>query len=307
MILAEGRPYHAALLERARALKPMRTGVVHPCDSTALKSAIAAAELGLIEPLLIGNAQKIRAVAEATGMDVGPYELVGAAHSHEAAATGAALARSGAIAALMKGSLHSDEFLHEITRPDSGLHTERRISHAYVMEVAAYRRPLVISDAVVNVDPTLDEKRDITANAIDLARALDFEDVRVAILSAIESVSARVQSTLDAAALAKMADRGQLHGALVDGPLALDDAIEPEAATEKGIASAVAGRANVLIVPNFESGNMLAKALILLAEAAAAGVVLGARLPLILASRADTVEMRVASTALARLLRDKQQ
>jgi phosphate acetyltransferase len=304
MILADGRRYHAALLERARALEPMRTGVVHPCDPAALESAISAAELGLIEPLLIGNAAKIRSVAQARGVDISSYELVGAAHSHEAAATAAALARSGAVAALMKGSLHSDELLHEITRPDSGLHTERRISHAYVMDVPAHDRPLIISDAVVNIEPDLDAKHDITANAIDLAHSLELREVRVAILSAIESVSARVQSTLDAAALSKMAHRGQLRGASIDGPLALDDAMDPEAAAEKGIVSAVAGRANVLIVPNFEAGNMLAKALILLARAAAAGVVLGARVPIVLASRADTVEMRVASAAVARLLQD---
>jgi phosphate acetyltransferase len=280
----------------------MRTAVVHPCDRIALESAIAAADAGTIVPVLVGNAAKIRSLAEREALKIERFEIVDAAHSHDAAARGAAMARSGDVAALMKGSLHSDEFLHEITKPDSGLHTERRISHAYVMDVPAYPQPLLITDAVVNVAPTLAEKRDIVRNAIEVARALDFGEVRVALLSAIETVNAKIVSTLEAAALAKMSERGQISGALVDGPLALDDAIDPAAASEKGIASPVAGRANVLCVPDFESGNMLAKALILLANAAAAGVVLGAGVPVILASRADSIATRVASTAIARLL-----
>jgi phosphate acetyltransferase len=303
-VIAEARPsYHAALAARAAALGPMRTAVVHPCDEPALRAAIAAAEAGIVVPVLVGNRAKMAAVAAAAGLDFGSYESVDAAHSHDAAAKAAAMARDGRVDALMKGSLHSDELLHEITRPDSGLHTERRISHAYVVDLDTYPEPLLIADAVVNVNPTLADKRDIVQNAIDLARALEFPAVRVAILSAVESVNAAITSTVEAAALAKMADRGQLHGALVDGPLALDDAISPGAAAEKAIVSPVAGRANVLIVPDFESGNMLAKALILLARASAAGVVLGARVPIVLASRADTVETRVASAAVARLVR----
>ncbi|HVA32613.1 MAG TPA: bifunctional enoyl-CoA hydratase/phosphate acetyltransferase, partial [Candidatus Baltobacteraceae bacterium] len=264
------------------------------------------AAAGLIDPVLVGNQSKIRSVARANALDVGSFEIVDAAHSHDAAAKSAALARSGGVRALMKGSLHSDELLREITRPDSGLHTERRISHAYVMDVPEYSSPLLISDAVVNVAPTLDEKRDIVQNAIDLARALDLGEVRVALLSAIETVNAKIASTIEAAALSKMADRGQLHGANVDGPLALDDALDASAAAEKGIASSVAGRANVLIVPDFESGNVLGKALILLARASAAGIVLGATVPVVLTSRADSVATHVASAAIARLLYQRQ-
>ena len=207
----------------------------------------------------------------------------------------------------MKGSLHSDEFLHAIAAPDSGLHTRRRFTHAYVMDVPAYPEPLFITDAAVNIAPNLDEKREIVQNAIDLAAALGIGEIRVALLSAVETVGAKVASTIDAAALCKMADRGQIRGALVDGPLALDDALSAETAREKGIASLVAGHANVLVVPDFESGNMLAKGLILLAQASAAGVVLGARVPIAFTSRADSVATHVASVAIARLLCDAQQ
>jgi phosphate acetyltransferase len=294
--------YHAGLIERCRGLLPMRTAVVHPCDRLALESAVAAARAGLIAPVLVGNATKIQTLARTASLDVRSFEIVDAEHSHDAAAKAAQLARSGSVQALMKGSLHSDEFLHEITRPDSGLHTQRRISHAYVVDVPGFAHPLILSDAAVNVDPNLDDKRDIAQNAIDLAHALAFDDVLVAVLSAAESVNGRIASTMDAAALSKMAQRGQIAGAIVDGPLALDDAIDEGAAVEKGIHSEVAGRANVLIVPNFEAGNILAKALILLAHASAAGIVLGARVPVILTSRADSVATHVASAAIARLL-----
>jgi phosphate acetyltransferase len=305
MIADFKRSHRAALVERCRGLTPMRTAVVHPCDAPALLATIAARDAGLIVPVLVGNAQKILAVASTQSLDLRDCEIVDAHHSHEAAARGAELARSGNVDALMKGSLHSDEFLHEITRPDSGLHTGRRISHAYVMDVASYSQPLILSDAVVNTHPTLEEKRDVVQNAIGLAQALRFGEVRVAILSAVETVNEKIASTMDAAALCKMADRGQIGGAFVDGPLGFDDAIAQSAADEKGIVSAVAGRANVLIVPDIDAGNMLAKALILFAGASAAGIVLGVRVPVILASRADDVEMRVASVAIARLLLTK--
>jgi len=294
--------YFEAIIERCPALAPVRAAVVHPCDRLALESVVAAAQSGTIVPVLVANPQKLKSVALAAGIDIAAYEVVPAAHSHDAAARAAQLARNGEVQMLVKGSLHSDELLHEITRPDSGLHTERRLSHVYVMEMAGRTEPLLISDAVVNIAPDLDDKRDIVQNAIDVARVLDIAEIRVALLSAVETVNRKIPSTIDAAALCKMADRLQITGGVLDGPLALDDAISSEAADEKGIVSAVAGRANVLIVPDFESGNMLAKALILLAKASAAGVVLGARVPIVLTSRADSVATRVASAAIARLL-----
>jgi phosphate acetyltransferase len=293
---------HHYFVAECSDLPPIRMAIVHPCDGASLQSVVAAAAAGLILPVLVGNEQKIGRVAAAESIDVTGFDLVDAAHSHDAAARAVELARRGEVQALMKGSLHSDELLHAVVAPESGLHTERRLSHAYVMDVHGRSEPLLISDAVVNVAPTLEEKRDIVQNVIDLASVLDLGEVRVALLSAVETVNPRIGSTIDAAALSKMADRGQIHGAFVDGPLAIDDAISTNACEEKGIVSAVAGRANVLIVPDFESGNMLAKALILLAGAAAAGVVLGARVPIVLTSRADSIATRVASVAIARLL-----
>ncbi len=294
--------HHRELLSRARRLPPLRMGVIHPCDAISLRGALASVAAGVIVPVLIGNEEKIRAVARAESLSLEGCEIVTAAHSHAAAALGVQMARDGLVEALMKGSLHSDELLHEIAQPDSGLHTGRRMSHAFVVDVPSYAQPLVISDAVVNIHPGLDEKRDIVQNAIDLAHAIGMEEARVALLSAAETVSPKISSTLDAAALCKMGDRGQIRDALLDGPLALDDAISPDAAAEKGIHSSVAGRANVLIVPDFESGNVLVKALRLLAAAALAGIVLGARIPIALTSRADSVETRVASAAVALLL-----
>jgi phosphate acetyltransferase len=294
--------HHARFVERGRGLAPLVTAVVHPCDRLALEGAIACANAGLIVPILVGNREKILSIARCASLDVEPYEIVTAAHSHAAAAAAADLARSGRAEALMKGSLHSDELLREVTRPDSGLHTERRISHAWIMDVPSYPEPLIITDGVVNVSPNLEQKRDIVQNAIDLAHALDIREVRVAVLSAIETVNTTIASTVHAAALSKMADRGQITGAIVDGPLALDDAVSAPAAAEKLLASPVAGRANVLMVPDFEAGNMLAKGLILLSGAAAAGIVLGSRVPLILTGRADGVAMRLASAAIALLL-----
>jgi phosphate acetyltransferase len=293
---------HAALLDRCRGVEPIRTAVVHPCDALALEGAIAASRAGLIVPVLVGNEKKIGAAARAAALDISGYQTADAPHSRAAAALAVELARNGNVAALMKGSLHSDELLHEVTQPGSGLHTERRISHVFVVDAPAYPESLLVSDAVVNVTPTLDEKRDITQNAIDLAHAIGIADVRVALIAAVETVSSHIPSTLDAAALCKMADRDQITGATLDGPLALDDAISQAAALEKNIRSQVAGHANVLIVPDLDSGNMLVKALGLLAEAALAGVVLGARIPIVLTSRADSVETRVASAAIALLL-----
>jgi phosphate acetyltransferase len=293
------RPHHEDFVARCRGLPPLVTAVVHPCDRLALEGAVACAKAGLIVPLLVGNEEKIRAVARGASLSLDGYEIVTAPHSHAAAATAAELARAGRVEALMKGSLHSDELLHEVTKPDSGLHTQRRISHAWVMDVPAYPEPLIVTDAVVNVSPTLAQKRDIVQNAVDLARALDVREVRVAVLSAIETVNADIATTVEAAALSKMADRGQITGAIVDGPMALDDAIDAAAATEKGLFSPVAGRANVLVVPNFEAGNMLAKGLIQLSGGAAAGIVVGARVPILLTRRAGGIAARLASAAVA--------
>ncbi len=295
-------PHHENLVERARRLDPMRMAIVHPCDRLALESALAAAAAGLIVPVLVGNEEIVRSLASRERIDLVGCEIVSAAGSRDAAARAVELARTGEVQALMKGSLHSDELLHAIALPESGLHTQRRLTHAYVMDLPRYAQPLLITDAVVNITPDLDDKRDIVQNAIDLAIAIGIAEVRVALLSAIETINPEIRSTIDAAALCKMAERDQLHGALLDGPLALDDAISSEAAQEKGIVSGVAGQANVLVVPDFESGNMLGKALILLADASAAGVLLGARVPVALTSRADSIATHVASVAIARLL-----
>ncbi len=276
--------------------------VVHPCDRISLEGTIAAADAKLIAPVLVGNAEKIRSIAHRESLDIDGYAIVTAAHSHDAAAKAVELARDHSVDAIMKGSLHSDELMHEVTTPSSGLHTQRRISHVFVVDVPTYAYPLLITDAVVNIVPTLDEKRDIIQNAIDLAAALEIAQPRVAILSAVETVTAKISATIDAAALCKMADRAQITGGILDGPLALDDAVSESAARDKQITSPVAGRANILVVPDLESGNMIAKALILLAGADAAGIVLGARVPIVLTSRADSVPTRVTSCAIAALL-----
>ncbi len=288
--------------KRCTGLEPMRTAVVHPCDVPALQGAVVAARAHLIIPVLVGNAQKIGNLARSAELDVSAYEIVDAEHSHAAATKAVELARTGSVEALMKGSLHSDELLHEITRPDSGIRTDRRISHAFVVEVPGYEHPLVISDAVVNIAPDLAEKRDIVQNAIDFAHAVGIDEIRVALLASAEDVNARIPSTIDAAALCKMAERSQISGGILDGPLALDDALSVGAAREKNIRSLVAGRANVLVVPEIDSGNVLVKALALLAKATIAGVVLGARVPIALVSRADSIESRVASAAAALLV-----
>ena len=290
------------LLERAQALPPLPTAVAHPCDESSLTAAVDAARAGLLTPLLVGPATKIKAVAEKFGLDLAGMEIVDVPHSHAAAERAVELARQGRAEALMKGSLHSDELLGEVMKRDTGLRTARRISQCFIMDVPDYAEPLIITDAAVNIAPTLEEKADIVRNAIDLAHSLGVTEVRVAILSAVETVNPSMPSTIEAAALCKMADRGQITGGTLDGPLALDNAISPEAARIKGIRSPVAGRANVLVAPDLEAANMLAKSLSFLAKADAAGIVLGARVPIILTSRADSVTTRLASCAVASLV-----
>ncbi|WP_407653162.1 bifunctional enoyl-CoA hydratase/phosphate acetyltransferase [Azospirillum isscasi] len=289
------------LVAACRSIAPVPTAVVHPCDATSLGGAVDAAKEGFITPILVGPAARIRAVAQAEGIDIAPYEIVDAPHSHAAAAQAVGLVREGRAGLLMKGSLHTDELLHAVARRESGLRTERRISHVFIMDVPTYPKPLFITDAAVNIAPTLEDKRDIIQNAIDLARALGIALPKVAILSAVETITPRIPSTVEAGALCKMADRGQITGGLLDGPLALDNAISPEAVKIKGIQSPVAGQADILVVPDLEAGNMLAKNLTFLANADAAGVVLGARVPIVLTSRADSVMTRMASSAVAAL------
>jgi phosphate acetyltransferase len=290
------------LIDFCKSLAPTPTAVAHPCERSALEGAIEAGKLGLIVPILVGPRDKILAVAEAAGVDLGGIEIVDAPHSHAAAAAAVELVREGRAEALMKGSLHTDELMGAVVKRDGGLRTARRVSHCFVMDVPSYEHALIITDAAINIAPTLEEKADILQNAIDLAHALQMPEVRVAVLSAMETVNPKVPSTVEAAALCKMVDRHQITGALVDGPLALDNAISLEAAKIKQIDSPVAGRANVLLVPDLESGNMLAKSLSFLADADAAGIVLGAKVPIILTSRADTVMSRLASCAVAALV-----
>ncbi len=290
------------LIERCKSIAPTPTAVAHPCDESSLRGAIDASRVGLIAPILVGPAARIRDVAEKSGVDISRFRIVEAAYSQDSAAKAVELVRSGEVEALMKGSLHTDELMGAVVKRETGLRTARRISHCFVMDVPAYPEPLVVTDAAVNIAPTLKDKVDIVQNAIDLMHDLGATEVRVAILSAMETVNPDVPSTLEAAALCKMADRGQITGALVDGPLALDNAISPEAAKIKKLDSPVAGRANVLVVPDLEAGNMLAKSLTFLAGADAAGIVLGAKVPIILTSRADSLTARLASCAVATLV-----
>ncbi len=292
------------LIAAAKAKRPIITAVAHPCDAVSLQAAVEAARLGLVVPILVASPAKIEAAARAAGVDLAPFERVEAAHSHDAAAKAVELVRCGRAEALMKGSLHSDELMGAVVARESGIRTARRISHCFVMDVPEHEQPLIITDAAVNIAPSLEEKIDIVQNAIDLAHALVAPEVRVAILSAMETVNPKVPSTIEAAALCKMADRGQITGAVLDGPLALDNAISMEAAAIKQIKSPVAGRANVLVVPDLEAGNMLAKSLTFLAGADAAGIILGARVPIILTSRADSAITRLASCAVAVLVAD---
>jgi phosphotransacetylase/acyl dehydratase len=297
----KGRRYEN-LIEMTRGLDPITTAVVHPVDTTSLLGAVEAARAKLIVPILVGPEARIRAAAAQAGLDLSPYEIVATEHSEAAAAQAVAMARTGKVEALMKGSLHTDELMHAVVDHDLGLRTARRVSHVFAIDAPGYPRPLLITDAAVNICPTVADKRDIVQNAIDLAHALGIPEPRVAILSAVETVTESIRSTLDAAALCKMADRGQITGGILDGPLAFDNAVSAEAAKTKGIVSPVAGRADILVVPDLEAGNMLAKQLEYLAEAQMAGIVLGARVPIILTSRADKTLARLGSCAIALLL-----
>jgi phosphate acetyltransferase len=276
--------------------------VAHPCDQASLESAVEAAKLKLVTPILVGPAARIREVAARHGFDIDGFEIVDADHSHDSAAKAVGLVRAAKANALMKGSLHTDELMAAAVSRDAGLRTARRITHCFIMDVPDHPNALIITDAAVNIAPTLEDKVDIVQNAIDLAKAMGVSEILVAILSAMETVNPKVPSTIEAAALCKMADRGQITGALLDGPLALDNAISPEAAAIKKIKSPVAGRANVLVVPDLEAGNMLAKSLSFLSGADAAGIVLGARVPIVLTSRADNLLTRLASCAVAVLV-----
>ena len=299
---AESHALFRDIVQRCAGLPPLPTAVVHPCDPLSLEGAVDAARQGLIDPILVGPEAKIRAAAATAGIDISGFRLEPTPHSHASAARAVALVRSGEAVMLMKGALHTDELMHEVVATDTGLRTARRVSHAFLMDVKDYPRPLLITDAAINVLPSLEDKRDIVQNAIDLAIVLGIPLPRVAILSAIETVTPKLPSTIEAAALCKMADRGQITGGLVDGPLALDNAVSLEAAKEKGIVSQVAGRADILVAPDLEAGNMLVKQLTFLAGADAAGVVLGARVPVVLTSRADNRMERVASCAIGVLL-----
>ena len=290
------------LLDYCRSLPPTATAVAHPCDESSLRGAVDAAKLGLIAPILVGPRDRINAVAQQFAIDIGSLSIVDAPYSEASAAKAVELVREGKAEALMKGSLHTDELMGAVVKRDGGLRTARRISHCFVMDVPSYEETLIVTDAAVNIAPTLEDKVHIVQNAIDLGHALRFPEVRVAILSAMETVNPKVPSTIEAAALCKMADRGQITGGIVDGPLALDNAISLESVKIKKIESPVAGRANVLVVPDLEAGNMLAKSLSFLAGADAAGIVLGARVPIILTSRADAVTTRLASCGIAVLV-----
>ena len=287
------------LIRMAQSQSAIKVAVAHPCDDVSLQGAVEAARLRLIEPILVGPRARIHDVAARAGLDISAMELVEAEHSHDSAAKAVELVTAGRAEALMKGSLHTDELMGAVVSRQAGIRTARRLSHCFIMDVPNHPNALIITDAAVNIAPTLDDKVDIVQNAIDLAHAMGVDPVLVAMLSAMETVNAKVPSTIEAAALCKMAERGQITGALLDGPLALDNAISPEAAAIKQIASPVAGRANILVVPDLEAGNMLAKSLSFLAGADAAGIVLGARVPIILTSRADSLLTRLASCAVA--------
>jgi phosphotransacetylase len=290
------------LLARCRGLAPIPTAVAHPCEATALAGALEAHQLGLIVPILVGPARRIEAVAEATRLDLTGVRVDDVPHSHAAAERAVALVRSAEAELLMKGSLHTDELMEAVVARESGLRTSRRISHVFLMDVPTYPKVLIVTDAAINIQPSLEAKADICQNAIDLARTLGLERPKVAILSAVETVTSKIPSTIDAAALCKMADRGQIGGGILDGPLAFDNAISKEAAATKGIRSDVAGDPDILLVPDLEAGNMLAKQLTFLAGADSAGLVLGSGVPIILTSRADSARARTASCAVGMLV-----
>jgi phosphate acetyltransferase len=298
----QGTGKYEQVLVRCRDLEPVPTAVAHPCESTALVAALEAAEKGLIAPILVGPADKIADVAKRSGITIGRTEIVDAPHSHGAAVKAVELVRQGKAELLMKGSLHTDELLSAVVARETGLRTGRRISHVFIMDVPTYHKVLIVTDAAINIAPTLEDKVDICQNAIDLAMSLGVSTPKLAILAAVETVNSKMQATLDAAALCKMAERGQIKGGLLDGPLAFDNAISREAARIKGITSKVAGDPDILLAPDLEAGNMLAKQLSFLANADSAGLVLGARVPIILTSRADSVRSKIASCAVAVLV-----
>jgi phosphotransacetylase len=294
-----GTGKYEQLLERCKSLEPIPTAVAHPCDETSLSGAVEAASKGLIVPILVGPRDKIQSVANSSQIDLSKCEIVDAPHSHASAAKAVALLREAKAELLMKGSLHTDELMGAVVSRDGGLRTARRISHAFVMDVPTYHKVLIVTDGAINIAPALEDKVDICQNAIDLAVALGREWPSVAILAAVETVTSKMPATIDAAALCKMAERGQIKGGILDGPLAFDNAISKDAAKTKGIQSDVAGDPDILLAPDLEAGNILAKQLTFLAKADSAGIVLGARVPIILTSRADSVRSRIASCAVA--------
>ena len=300
--MARAHEKYQRLLDFCKGLPPTPTAVAHPCDESSLRGAMDAARLGLIAPILVGPRARIEALSKQHDIALGGTPIVDTPHSEASATKAVEVVREGKAEALMKGSLHTDELMAAVVRRETGLRTARRVSHCFVMDVPSYAETLIVTDAAVNIAPTLEDKVDIVQNAIDLAHALRFPEVRVAILSAMETVNPKVASTIEAAALCKMADRGQITGGILDGPLALDNAINLESVRIKQIDSPVAGRANVLVVPDLEAGNMLAKSLSFLANADAAGIVLGARVPIILTSRADSLTTRLASCGIAALV-----
>jgi phosphotransacetylase len=297
--MTSGTGKYERLLERCERLDPVPTAVAHPCEETALAGAIEAAQKRLIKPILVGPVGKIQAIANESGLQLGELEVVDTPHSQASAAKAVALIREGRAELLMKGSLHTDELLGAVVARETGLRTARRISHAFIMDVPSYHKVLIVTDAAINIAPALEDKADICQNAIDLAISLGLAHPKIAILAAVETVTSKMPATIDAAALCKMADRGQITGGILDGPLAFDNAISKQAAQTKGIHSSVAGDPDILLVPDLEAGNMLAKQLTFLAAADSAGLVLGARVPIILTSRADSVRSRIASCAVA--------
>ncbi len=302
MAQTTGSGKYERLLARCEKLEPVPTAVAHPCEASALSGAVEAFEHGLIVPFLVGPAASIKKIAASSGIDLGNIEIVDVPHSHAAAEKAVALVREGRAEILMKGSLHTDELMGAVVSREGGLRTGRRISHVFIMDVPTYHKALVITDGAINIAPTLEDKMDICQNAIDLAISLGLERPKVAILAAVETVTSKMPATIDAAALCKMAERGQIKGAILDGPMAFDNAISKEAAVMKGIQSPVAGDPDILLAPDLEAGNMLAKQLSFLANADSAGMVLGAKVPIILTSRADSVRSRIASCAVAVLV-----
>jgi len=301
MTKESGTGKYEQLLHRCQSLEPIVTAVAHPCEETALSGAVEAASKRLITPILVGPAAKIQEIARKANIDISRFRIVDVPHSHAAAAKAVELVRLGEAEVLMKGSLHTDELLSAVLAKETGLRAGRRLSHVFIMDVPTYHKVLIVTDAAINIAPTLEDKVDICQNAIDLVRALGMAEPKVAVLAAVETVTSKMSATIDAAALCKMAERGQITGAILDGPLAFDNAISAEAASIKGIKSPVAGNPDILLAPDLEAGNILAKLLTFLANADCAGLVLGARTPIILTSRADSVRARIASCAVAML------